>query len=295
MRFGERRVEGDGLAIRGERLLQAERPLLLPPLLEVALPPGAGFDQRVRRGVRLVQRSERERDQRILREALLRPRQRRLDLRQVAAQLQQPDREQRDQLAGLGAPRDLRIGAGLRRAGERRAIGDARPGDRRACRGRRRQLRLHQIDQLERQLAMRLGDVAAILGLRLDRGVDVQRGGGRHRRGPRLEDALELLRLLGAGAAAVGDAAQHLAGQVAQILAGAIAQAGRRIRGHVGDGLGLIAGLVAGDDVQVRRADRHLGQSGPRRAEADGDGAGEGGERGDGETARHDRDSMPQK
>jgi hypothetical protein len=37
-----------------------------------------------------------------------------------------PDREQRDQLAGPGAPRDLRVRAGLRRAGERRAIGDAR-------------------------------------------------------------------------------------------------------------------------------------------------------------------------
>ena len=46
---------------------------------------------------------------------------------------------------------------------------------------------------------------------------------------------------------------------------------GRRIRGHVGDGLGLIAGLVARDDVQVRRADRHLGRCGPWRAEADRD------------------------
>ena len=127
-----------------------------------------------------------------------------------------------------------------------RAIGEA-PAD---ARNRGRQLALHQIDQLQRQLAMGLGDVATILGLGLDRGIDVQRGRGRHRRTPRLEDALELGRLLGAGAPAVGGAAQHLARQVAQILAGTVAQAGRRIRGHVGDGLGPIAGLVARDDVQ---------------------------------------------
>jgi hypothetical protein len=138
---------------------------------------------------------------------------------------------------------------------------------------------------------MRLGDVGAIVGLRLEGGVDVQRRGGRHRRAPRLEDPPELLRLLGTGAAAIGDAAQHLASQVAQILPGAIAQARRRVRGHVGDGLGLIAGLVAGDDVQVWRADRDLCSG--RRDGRHADGKRER-ERGS-DTAPHDRDSMPQK
>ena len=121
-----------------------------------------------------------------------------------------------------------------RRLSRGRVIGDVPAGAASSC--------LHQVDELERELSMRFGDVAAILGLGLDRRVDVQRRRRRHRRRPRLEDALELGRLLGPGAPAVGDAAEHLAGQLAQILAGAIAEPRGRIARHVGDRLGLIAG-----------------------------------------------------
>jgi hypothetical protein len=154
--------------------------------------------------------------------------------------LQQPDREQRGQLTGLGAARDLRIGAGLGRTGERRPVAQARPRDRRRA-GRGRQLRLHQVNELEGDLAMRLGDIATIDGLRLDRGVDVERRRGRHRRRPGLEDALELGRLLRPRLAAVGHSTKHLAGEIAQILAGSVAQPGGRVVRHVGDRLRLIA------------------------------------------------------